>query len=370
MSRRDKLPRPNLRWLVILLVALASVLAYAAVSATINAEPSTEEFHGWVMVLQDGGKLQSDDQVELLVARSFENTTAGNGRLLYSVGVCGPEPLKVLLVIGGDARLAKPQLYSFVGAPPTSEIRSHIRDFAGLKLTPYGGGSDVDLGTVQIVNFDMQEVKPCTSLFVQGQPTGRFVGQEVKGITGITAAPVSHRSNFGWWTGPRMSEAWPTVGGIPRVEQGAIGPFGPLGAHGPLFEPKQQHIHVRLGQPFTRISVDEARPAFLTGTILGWEDTKQFSPIARLTDVDSLSAWQQAQVIAAISVGIGGSLFASMFFEWGRRANTPTSIQNVEVRHRSRQSGISFAPTTVWDFAISVVVAAVMVLLVRYRRRS
>src|SRR5215471_2714710 len=56
--------RARLGAAVILLVGLASIACYAAISATINGQPSTSPFNGFVVLLQAAGRF-SQDQVKL-----------------------------------------------------------------------------------------------------------------------------------------------------------------------------------------------------------------------------------------------------------------------------------------------------------------
>ena len=59
--------RTRLGVAAILLVGLASVACYAAISATINGQPSTSPFSGFVVLLQARGRF-SQDQVKLEAA--------------------------------------------------------------------------------------------------------------------------------------------------------------------------------------------------------------------------------------------------------------------------------------------------------------
>ena len=51
---------------------------------------------------------------------------------------------------------------------------------------------------------------------------------------------------------------------------------------------------------------------------LTWNSLQPLRPSARLTNIDSMAIWQQWLVAAGIGLGIGGSLLASLLFEWAR----------------------------------------------------
>jgi hypothetical protein len=64
--------------------------------------------------------------------------------------------------------------------------------------------------------------------------------------------------------------------------------------------------------------LDEVQPALVSSTALYWDSAQPLQPTAVVTDTDSMSTLQQWLIAAAISLGIGGALLASLVFEWAR----------------------------------------------------
>jgi hypothetical protein len=67
---------------------------------------------------------------------------------------------------------------------------------------------------------------------------------------------------------------------------------------------------------------------------LGWSSSTPIAPTARFTDRASLATWQNFVVVAAVGMGIGGSMLASVAFEKLKpdkdvpKPDTPASVHD------------------------------------------
>jgi hypothetical protein len=156
--RWGRLVRPA----VILAVGFGSIAAYAAVSATVNAQPATPRFNGWVAVLQPAGA-PSGEQVELMVLAGVPGAPGSHPELGYMVAVSGDHPFDGVLVAGGDARLRDVR----VVAGPTSESPSVV-DVPDLTLSQAG---PVLMGPAQVLHRFFADLPPCTGRSPARRPT-------------------------------------------------------------------------------------------------------------------------------------------------------------------------------------------------------
>jgi hypothetical protein len=302
-------PRPFGWW------ELASVACYGAVSATVNGEPSTSPFRGFVVLLQAAGRF-SQDQVKLIAAPLVPGGPGQQPALSYQVDVCGNQSFSGVLVIGGDARLSHLQGFPALGARTTSE-QSSLQDLPDLRFFDEGGAGPLDLGPVQAIRITMPSPVKCASAYSAQQPPP-FLGQ-AQVITGQAAASVERQWRLGWWAGPRSSQSWPLIGGLPGVSVHDLGEFLTLdGLHGAWMPFTQQYFAVSVGGLQSRASVDEARPTPSSSTDLDWNSTQPFQPFAVVTNTTSMSTWQDWLVAAGIFLGVGGSLLASLLYDWAR----------------------------------------------------
>lgn len=308
--------RARLGVAVILLVGLASVACYAAISATINGQPSTSPFSGFVVLLQAAGRF-SQDQVELEATPLVPGGSGQRPTLSYQVVVCGNEPFSGVLLIGGDARLSHLQGSPALGSATAAEEASR-QDLPDLAFLNEGTGIPFHLGPVQAIHITMTSPGKCASAYSTQQPQPPFFG-EAQVITGQAAAPVERQWRLGWWAGPRSSQSWPSIGGLPGVNDGELGEFLALdGLHGAWMRLTQQYFAVNVGDLQARALVDESRPSLSNSTSLDWESTQPLQPIAVVTNMTSMSAWQNWLVAAGIFLGISGSLMASLLYDWAR----------------------------------------------------
>jgi len=313
--RSDKGFHVRLGVAAVLLVGLASVACYGAVSATVNDEPSTSPFRGFVVLLQAAGKF-SQDQVKLIAAPLVAGGPGQRPALSYQLAVCGSQSFSGVLVIGGDARLSHLQGFPALGTRTASE-QSSLQDLPDLRFFDEGGAGPLDLGPVQAIRIAMPSPVKCASAYSAQQPPP-FMGQ-AQVLTGQAAAPVERQWRLGWWAGPRSSQSWPLIGGLPGVGAHDLGEFLALdGLPGAWMPFTQQYFAVSVGGLQARASVDEARPTPASSTDLNWDSTQPLQPFAVVTNTTSMSTWQDWLVAAGVFLGIGGSLLASLLYDWAR----------------------------------------------------
>jgi hypothetical protein len=340
-----------MRLALLLIVGGGSVLAYIILAMTINGQPPYRPFPGWVTVWQRASQPRGDE-VQLEV-HSF-TMVSGNGSPLYisphplmayEVAVCGLHPYHGDLLIGGAARL--------IHTPPLQPGDNGFSLLPGLtgQVLPLGSFRRVpdlsvdataegapfedvgDAGPVQVASFTVSKPPPCPA-----QPSSNFPREVVVMVLGAISAPVeqSWTAPFGWWHGPHMSAAWPLAGSLSLT---ADSPFSPgfrwsyrglTGLMGTWSEPTPEYVQVSThdvplspypGVPLTW-SIDAAQPTVTPITteqgnvsLLSWSSTGPIDPMARLTDGSSLASLQNWLIVAAVGMGIGGSMLASMAFE-------------------------------------------------------
>lgn len=304
---------------VVLLAGAASIASYAAVSATVNGEPPTSPYQGFVTLLQPAGSSFSVDQVKLIAAATVPGGPGQNPTLSYGLAVCGPQPFSGTLLIGGGARLSGlsgfPTLGSNIGA-----VSSGVENLPDLTFQDQGTGAVIDLGAVQAVSLSMAAPGKCESAYSDKQPEPPFLGQGQM-ISGQAAAPVERQWRLGWWIGPRSSEAWPLIGNLPGIRDQDLGSFQAInGLHGAWVRPLDEYNSVSVGALKANASVDEAQPELSSDTDLTWDSTQPLQPNAIVTNTLSMSRWQNWLVWAGIFLGIGGSLLASLLYDVARRS--------------------------------------------------
>ncbi|MBY8855383.1 hypothetical protein K7711_02735 [Nocardia sp. CA2R105] len=304
--------RPHRKWrsAIIAIVCLATFLFFGVVSMIINAQPSTRPFAGWVAVLQPDDEPMVD-HVGLIVEPWVPGAPGTHPGLTYSVVVCGDRPFHGILVIGGDARLTDLRQSGLTSIGPDRPAGHDIPD---LVVDDIGFGKRLDLGETQIVDFDFASVEPC----LPTSPTPSISGVAAR-FTGTAGASIQRHWNFGWWSAPRQSQAWPRIGALGGSPPGDLGSFvGVTGLSGSWGRPPMETFRVDVGTLTAQTSVDAALPASTEPMGLGWEMSSPFQPSARLTDTSALGRWQPTLVIASILLGLGGGVLATQLFEWSR----------------------------------------------------
>lgn len=300
-----------------LLAGAASIASYAAVSATVNGEPPTSPYPGFVALLQPAGGSLTQDQVRLRARATVAGGPGQNPSLSYDLAVCGSQPFSGMLLIGGDARLSHLSGVPVLGTK-VAGASVGLENLPDLRFQDEATGTVIPFGPVQAVSLTMASPVKCASAYTAKQPV-HFSGGRGLTISGRAAAPVQRQWRLGWWAGPRTSEDWPLIGGLPGIGGHELGPFLALdGLHGAWMRPIQQYNFVSVGGLPANDSIDEAQPKLASETALGWESVQPLQPNAVVTDTLSMNRWQNRLVWAGVFLGIGGSLLASLLYEWAR----------------------------------------------------
>lgn len=334
-DRRDRAGRRYAAARSVLIVALAisSFVAYAVVSVTINGEPSVRPFQGWVVLLQPADELP-DHQVMLVVAASVPGAPGDHPQLTYTVAACGDRPFNGVLILGGDARLTDLRttgsLQGTVATSPDGSSQSSTDEVANLTVLDVPSNERIDLGPAQMLHLQSASAQRCVSPYSSVHPPAPFVG-DGQITTGRALAPVQRNSELGWWTGPRSSQVWPLVGSFPGVSLNDLGVFtGVRGLLGQWTRPIQQYFRVDIGGITSRALVDQVRPEPTDTTRLVWDGAQPLQPTVLLTNVEVMGRWQAALVAAAVGLGIGGALLASLLFEISRPPSRPWPVALIE----------------------------------------
>ena len=318
---------------VVLLAGAASIASYAAVSATVNGEPPTSPYQGFVTLLQPAGSSFSVDQVKLMAAATVPGGPGQKPALSYGLAVCGTQPFSGTLLIGGSARLSGLSGFPTLGGN-TAGVSSSVENLPDLTFQDEGTGAVIDLGPVQAVSLTMAAPGKCASAYSTKQPEPLFLGQGQL-ISGQAAAPVERQWRLGWWDGPRSSEAWPLIGNLPGISDQDLGSFLALdGLHGAWVRPLDQYNTVSVGGLKANASVDEAQPTLSSDTDLNWDSAQPLQPNAIVTNTLSMSRWQNWLVWAGIFLGIGGSLLASLLYDVARPGLPAAILCPTQFNHR------------------------------------
>jgi hypothetical protein len=315
---RRKRSRPLSRAEVVSLsLGVITVVAFAAVSMTIDASPTPREFDGWIAVLQRGRARTS--QVLLSAGPVQPGGWGHHPQLRYSVAVCGSKPFRGALLLGEDARLDDPSAL----APPApleeqaTGTAPALVSSRTLKMEDVSTASSQTYEHVQVIRLAL----PSSRCAPAG--SGGFFGSGTT-LVGSAKAPVEARSEgpLGLWSGPRSTQSWPYIGAMPEVDPHDIGEFRftrGLGK-GPWIRPSVARFEVNVGTLAGKAAIDFARPHSSSSSALAWSSSEPYAAIARLTDSDELGTWQTFLTLATIALAIGGSLVAAVFL---RRPQPP-----------------------------------------------
>jgi hypothetical protein len=325
------------RYLLLLIIGGGSVLVYIALAMTINGQPSSRSFPGWVAVLQPETEAIGDD----VLLRVRTDTKGVHPYVSYMVGACGPHRIyRADLLIGGEARLInafpdpEPGLGTTLDPGPNARYSSESPRFqrlSDLKVSIINYLGDGNLGPVQVVSIHLTNVGPCHSTFGSSSD-GVFTGTAAQGLGGFLSAPIqrSWTGFFGWWHGPHVSEAWPLLGSFPlpfveTIEPYPLGFVGLKGLSGSWTLPHVEAVQINSDNVPSSWSIDSSHPATTSSSSVNWSSVTPVRPAAELTDTESITALQQELVFAGVGLGIGGALLASLAFEWLRppKADNP-----------------------------------------------
>jgi hypothetical protein len=349
---------------VVLLVGTASIGCYAAVSATVNGEPPTSPYPGFVTLVQPVGSSLSQDQVKLMAAATVPGGPGQNPSQSYSLAVCGSQPFSGTLLLGGSARLSHLSGVPALGTK-TAGASSGVVNLPNLTFQDEGTGTVIDLGPVQAVSLTMASPGKCASAYTTQQPEPPFLGQ-AQTISGQAAAPVQRQWRLGWWAGPRTSEDWPLIGNLPGIRNQDLGAFLALdGLHGAWVRLLQQYDTVSVGGLGANASVDEAQPQLASDTDLDWDSAQPLQPNAVVTDTLSMNRWQNWLVWTGIFLGIGGSLLASLLYDWAR----PSPTHGDPPHNAAQPQASAQRTTTVLKPIVAAIVLAILARAIRSSKR-
>lgn len=348
---------------VVLLAGAASIASYAAVSATVNGEPPTSPYPGFVALLQPVASSFPQDQVKLTAAAAVPGGPGQNPSLFYGLAVCGSQSFSGMLLLGGDARLSHLSGVPALGTKAAG-ASSRVENLPDLKFQDEGTGTVIDLGPVQAVGVTMASPGKCASAYATQQPEPLFLGQ-AQTVSGYAAAPVQRQWRLGWWVGPRTSEDWPLIGNLPGIRDQDLGAFLALdGLHGAWVRPTRQYNTVSVGGLQANASVDEAQPQLASDTDLDWDSAQPLQPNAVFTDTLSMNRWQNWLVWAGIFLGIGGSLLASLLYEWAR----PSPAQGDPPRNAAPSQAAAQRTETTLKLLTTAVVLVILARAIRSSR--
>ena len=313
--------RSSIGTAVALLISLGSVLAYVAISGSINAQPATTSFGGWITLLQRS----SDPPPDGIELSTFAVQPGGDHpQLQYQVSVCGSRPFDGVLLIGGDARLDGAQLFGMQG-----KSRVEVEDLRNVVM---GQGPKLwNLGDLQLVHISINtEGMPCST-----SATGHLLGGVANVIRGFAQRPVKHGARYLWIDSAREAFAWPLVGTWPGALPTNTGEFeGRQGLSGTWVIPPTRQTQVDMGHVTVRGTIEAADPPVVDTSAMAWNSAFPIQPTLRITNLERSAGLQQDLALAAIGFGIAGSILASLLLRWvlgpesasGRAAPTTSAV--------------------------------------------
>lgn len=254
---------------------------------------------------------------DVISLKSSIGYPSGPSSVEYDVMACGPHPYHGVLVIGGKARLAQPLLLS-TGTSRPSTIHAVPYLIIHRSFPPLGGG----FGGVQIVDFHFNHVLSCSPSSFSPPPV-LYPNEAAHrpsslSLIGNVGTPIqqSWRGLWGWWHGPHMSQLWPYMGALPQTPAAYHGLLHAYrGLRGDWSMPEHEYIQVHPGNLTALSEVSNARPPPTDPIGLSWTSRSPIAPMAQITDNGTLITWQQAAVLAGVSLGVGTALLGSMMFE-------------------------------------------------------
>jgi hypothetical protein len=313
--------------IVFVILGLASVLGFAAVSMTVNSLPTPREFDGWIAVLQQGRSRAS--QVTVSISPEIPGGSGDAPALRYAVAACGPTPFQGALLVGGAARLRGLHVTAPpapVSGPAPTRHGEPIGPIRNLKMLDVATGSYLTYRDAQLIRLAL----PASACVGTSPASGSFLGAAAV-VAGHARAPVEvqARGPLGLWTAPRSTESWPYLGGLPGIDSNNAGEFRFLhGLHGQWSKPRSS-FSVSVGALAEKTTVDFARPTPSTSTALEWEQPEPFAAIARVTHAEALGSWQNYLVAASIALAVGASFVAAIAL---RHARPRLRAPNVDLR--------------------------------------
>jgi hypothetical protein len=364
---------PVLATITIMIVGAPSIVTYLVLPLVTNAQPSTAANTGWVALLQPGSPSGSG-QILLQAEPVVPGAPGDHPDVIYSVLACGDHPFRGVLLLGGQAQLDDPVVTDqhMVSSTNSGPSTMHMTAVPGLTLSLLD--TVWRLGPGQEIPVAIDQPGACLGPTSTDQPF--TVATTVRGLA---QGPIQRRGSFAGISGPHTSQAWPLIGGFPTSLPGITGLFtGITGLKGIWAVPAVLHRRVAGGSLTARATVDGAIPPLSDSTKTVWDSTAPIRATVRVTNIDDLAWWQNWLMGSGIFLGVGGSLLASLLFEWLQAAHetTPPTSSNIPALHaratepelKTHRSRKTSAPTRAATLATVVILAVVAYVLGRTRR--
>jgi hypothetical protein len=280
-------------WSLVMLVGFASIGGYVLLSITLNGPAPQWQSSGTAFIVQP--KSEPDVDKVTFVLQAFIG--GSNPSVTYRIYACGPRPYSGDLVLTGSAQIVSSKSFVVRGPP------QQIQQFSGGEIAYFTDNSYesnyIDGG--QLIRFNLPQA-PCSEP-VSGLVVGSMLGPLQESWPGP----------WGLWHGPHASQSWPQVG----LSSGPGGSVTLPNIAGEWVLPRS--LGIDLSQEFdTGWSVDSSVPSTSSPATLSWSGTNEIIPSAQLTDTASVALLQDWIVVCAIAFGFGGSMLASLLFEWIR----------------------------------------------------
>lgn len=357
------------RWAWVLLVgaSVLSVPTYALTAASLNSTPVPREFNGWAAAFARDVSVSS--QVFLTMAASNPGGYGSHPIVEYGITVCGKKTFDGLLVLAGDARLhgagPESQPSALTSAPGSL---SHLPEVLRLTIEDLSDGGKAEVTAVQAFRVKIPAVR-CRSAYDPTSKAPTHDGHTVVLRGPLEGAAVRHGFAPLGLRPVRQAQSWPLLGQVPvfnPADHGAFR-FGPQ-IPGLWVRPFASYFGVHVGLLDGKASVDFARPETAGSEALSWTSTKPIAAKARVTDVDSFNKWQTASIAAAILLGIGGSILATVVLKAVRPARPTPGPAYRDVAIRRDTPGTQANGRSSPPFLTGLTIAAIAFLL-HCRRR-
>lgn len=288
---------------------ILSATSFWALNAAANDYPSTPDHPGWITLLQPRSNLGNTDQMMLQVRPVSPGSPGSHPLLEVAVVACGNDPLNVSLVMSRDLRYV---------SSPRNEIPPTALKTA--TLTEEGFGTEVSLTGATRVDFKGGDLIPC--LDDEDNFVGRIVLEVMVQSDVATAISDGHLG----LKSVREAQSWPLIGTLPDFNYRSNGPFvGSGDLEGSWVRPFHLTFSLGLGSLRTSALVVTSSPPLTQADDARW---KQATPLrAKLMTLNqrNLAKVQNWLALAGISIGVFGSLIASLFLEIGAGSQEPAN---------------------------------------------
>jgi hypothetical protein len=298
-------------------VSSVSIVGYVSLSLMINALPPPLNNYDWVGLVQPAAEPQSD-HVSLQVDVANEYIGSDSSIITYTVSACGPYPYSAELVFS-SLKSAGSEYVTGLGPGESEDDKLPVRiGPPSLTLTAKGGSEWESLGSSQEVSVSLPRSSCSIALTSQN---AKII------VTGLVSTSWWLQRSTGFWGllhGPRYRLALPEVGYIGNYIGGALGDQGYApelitlaGLHGRWMSSAQEDVQA-IAEISDDWSMDSAVPAPSVAAPPIWSSRGGINPSAQFTDPSLAASLQDWTIIFAVGLGIGGSLLASLLFEWLR----------------------------------------------------